>query len=72
MRILVLDLESNQVMTEARNIIGVIGKSKLNMEDVEAKLSFDLVIDAKELVKMMLTKEDKIAAIENPRRAIRL
>lgn len=72
MRILILDLETNQVLTEANNTIGVIGKSKLNMNGTTAKLSFDLTIDAKELIKIMPTKEDRIAQIERPRRSIRI
>lgn len=73
MRILVLDLETNRVLTEAHNPIGIIGKSELKMDNPElAKLSFDLSIDPRELVKIMPTKEDKIKKIENPRRAIRI
>lgn len=73
MNILILDLGSNSVKTEALNSIGTIGGTKLEiLPNGLAKLSLELTIDGKELIKILPAKKEEKNGHEAPKRAIKI
>ena len=72
MNYLILELSKNEVLTEAKNKIGKIGTTQLKMNDSgEAQLTFTLLVDAKELVKILPAKTEEVG-LKEMQRSIKL
>lgn len=73
MNTLILDLGTNKVKTEAHNPIGTIGPAKVEMQpDGQAKLTLSLMIDGKELLKILPAKKSEAELHAEPKRAIKV